>query len=209
MLDPFAGGGSIPLEALRLGCEAHALELNPVAYLILLCTLVYPQKYGQQVEIEEEVGGMAVKKKVNRLAHDVERWGKWVLEEARRVGREVGAAVMEVGMELLSIPEVRGNRPDRCYHCKRELLGTALSRAAELGMRHVAEGTILDDLGERRPGKKAVDELGVKSPLLEVRLTKSEIRRASRAMGLSTWDKPSYTCLATRFPMGMLSLIHI
>jgi len=84
VLDPFAGGGSIPLEALRLGCEAHALELNPVAYLILLCTLVYPQKYGQEVEIEEEVGGMVVKKKVNRLAYDVERWGRWVLEEAKR-----------------------------------------------------------------------------------------------------------------------------
>jgi len=84
VLDPFAGGGSIPLEALRLACEAHALELNPVAYLILLCTLVYPQKYGQEVEIEEEVGGMKVKRKINRLAYDVERWGKWVLEEARK-----------------------------------------------------------------------------------------------------------------------------
>jgi adenine-specific DNA methylase len=84
VLDPFAGGGSIPLEALRLGCESHALELNPVAYLILLCTLVYPQKYGQETEVEEEVGGMVVKKKVNRLAYDVERWGKWVLEEARK-----------------------------------------------------------------------------------------------------------------------------
>lgn len=84
VFDPFAGGGSIPLEALRLGCDAHALELNPVAYLVLLCTLVYPQKYGQEVEIEEKVGGMVVKKKVNRLAYDVERWGKWVLEEARK-----------------------------------------------------------------------------------------------------------------------------
>ncbi|MCD5408685.1 DUF1156 domain-containing protein, partial [Candidatus Bipolaricaulota bacterium] len=65
VLDPMAGGGSIPLEALRLGCEAHAIEYNPVAYLILKATLEYPQKYGV------------------RLAQDVRRWGEWVLERAK------------------------------------------------------------------------------------------------------------------------------
>ncbi|MHA1873780.1 MAG: DUF1156 domain-containing protein [Candidatus Heimdallarchaeaceae archaeon] len=79
VLDCFAGGGSIPLEALRLGCETYALDLNPVAYLILLCTLVYPQKYGKSVYDEK---GFA--KIQNRLAHDVEKWGKWVLEEAKK-----------------------------------------------------------------------------------------------------------------------------
>jgi len=69
VLDMFAGGGSIPLEALRLGCEAYALELNPVAHLIELCTLVYPQKYGK------------------KLADEVEKWGKWVIE---RVKEEIG-----------------------------------------------------------------------------------------------------------------------
>lgn len=66
VLDPFAGGGSIPLEALRLGCEAHAVEYNPVAYLILKATIEYPQKYGW------------------KLAEDVRRWGEWVLERARK-----------------------------------------------------------------------------------------------------------------------------
>lgn len=65
VLDMFAGGGAIPLEALRLGCETHAVELNPVAHIIQLCTLVYPQKYGQ------------------RLAEDVEKWGNWVIEKVR------------------------------------------------------------------------------------------------------------------------------
>ena len=65
MLDPFAGGGSIPLESLRLGCEAHAIEYNPVAYLILKATIEYPQKYGA------------------RLAEDVRQWGEWVLEQAK------------------------------------------------------------------------------------------------------------------------------
>ncbi|NSW79112.1 MAG: DUF1156 domain-containing protein [Chthonomonadetes bacterium] len=70
VLDPFAGGGSIPLEALRLGCEAHAVEYNPVAYLILRATIEYPQRYG------------------SKLAEDVRRWGEWVLEQAREELRE-------------------------------------------------------------------------------------------------------------------------
>jgi len=82
VLDCFAGGGSIPLEALRLGCETYALDLNPVAYLILLCTLVYPQKYGKPVYQENH--GFKTVTIQNKLAHDVEKWGKWVLEEAKK-----------------------------------------------------------------------------------------------------------------------------
>jgi len=94
VLDMFAGGGAIPLEALRLGCEAHALELNPVAYLILLCTLVYPQKYGRinesasqrtaDLKPEDLLSGSAHPLSSNPLAEDVRRRGEWVLEEARK-----------------------------------------------------------------------------------------------------------------------------
>ena len=102
VLDMFAGGGAIPLEALRLGCEAHALELNPVAYLILLSTLVYPQKYGRAGESENQQAARPATNTLqstlpgmesetaeqNRLVADVRRWGEWVLEEARKeVGR--------------------------------------------------------------------------------------------------------------------------
>jgi putative DNA methylase len=87
VLDPFAGGGSIPLEALRLGCEAYAVELNPVAHIIELCTLVYPQKYGRPTKRMErdEKTGMEVEREVKcPLAEDVRRWGEWVLEEVRK-----------------------------------------------------------------------------------------------------------------------------
>ncbi|MBM4467723.1 MAG: DUF1156 domain-containing protein [Chloroflexi bacterium] len=84
VLDMFAGGGSIPLEALRLGCEAYALELNPVAHLIELCTLVYPQKYGQP---DPAAKGCAKDGTWAGLAAEVEYWGKWVLE---RVKAEIG-----------------------------------------------------------------------------------------------------------------------
>ncbi len=99
LLDPFMGGGAIPLEALRLGCETHAQELNPVAHLIELCTLVYPQKYGQisksanqrtaSLEPEDLLGGdkrpssSVLRPSSNPLAADVRRWGEWVLERAR------------------------------------------------------------------------------------------------------------------------------
>ncbi len=93
VLDPFMGGGSTGLEALRLGCEAHGVELNPVAYLIELCTLVYPQKYGQPRTIlpddpdhpQADLPGMKrLPITINPLAEDVKKWGKWVLEEARK-----------------------------------------------------------------------------------------------------------------------------
>ncbi|MBI5293539.1 MAG: DUF1156 domain-containing protein, partial [Chloroflexi bacterium] len=84
VLDMFAGGGAIPLEALRLGCEAYALDLNPVAHLIELCTLVYPQKYGQP---DPAAKGSAKDGSWAGLAAEVEHWGKWVLE---RVKAEIG-----------------------------------------------------------------------------------------------------------------------
>ncbi|MEO0087211.1 MAG: DUF1156 domain-containing protein [candidate division WOR-3 bacterium] len=93
VLDPFAGGGSIPLECLRLGLETYAGEYNPVAVLILKCTLEYPQKYGKprETDVETEEFGKKVKKKQkvnNILLEDVRRWGNWVLEEARKeIGR--------------------------------------------------------------------------------------------------------------------------
>jgi len=89
VLDPFAGGGSIPLEAMRLGCESHALEYNPVATLILKCTLEFPQKYGQPVKkkFKGELG-YEEEKQINPLIEDVKKWGDWVLKEAKEeIGR--------------------------------------------------------------------------------------------------------------------------
>ncbi|MDP8013022.1 MAG: DUF1156 domain-containing protein, partial [Nanoarchaeota archaeon] len=82
VLDPFAGGGSIPLEALRLGCDTYASDYNPVATLILKCTLEYPQKYGHAMQQETGLSfGDSFSR--NRLLKDVKKWGDWVLEEAK------------------------------------------------------------------------------------------------------------------------------
>ena len=84
VLDPFSGGGSIPLECLRLGMEVHATEYNPVAVLILKCTLEYPQKYGALRKVKEKKGLWDTEKEINPLLEDVKKWGNWVLEEARK-----------------------------------------------------------------------------------------------------------------------------
>jgi putative DNA methylase len=87
VLDPFAGGGAIPLEALRLGCEVYASDYNPVATLILKCTLEYPQKYGQPKKVKGDDWTQA-EKTVNPLVEDVRKWGDWVLNEAKQeIGR--------------------------------------------------------------------------------------------------------------------------
>lgn len=94
LLDPFMGGGATGLEALRLGCETHAVELNPVAHLIELCTLVYPQKYGQPEKRKVQQGIIEVEQKVNPLVEDVKKWGEWVLEQAQK---EIGHLYEGVG----------------------------------------------------------------------------------------------------------------
>ena len=104
--------------------------------------------------------------------------------------------------EQLNIDSIRHNPPDRCYHCKREIFGKILEVAAQNGISTVAEGSNMDDTGDYRPGMRAIHELGIVSPLLEAGLTKAEIRLLSQELGLETWNKPSFACLASRFVYG-------
>lgn len=98
--------------------------------------------------------------------------------------------------------EYRHNGPDRCYFCKHGIFSEVKRIAAENGIEYVAEGSNMDDLGDYRPGLRAIAELSVKSPLREAGLTKQDIRLISKAMGLPTWSKPAYACLASRFVYG-------
>jgi uncharacterized protein len=113
-------------------------------------------------------------------------------------------AIRGVNVEFneLEVVGFAANPPDRCYLCKKELLGRIKVLAAQLQLQYVAEGSNLDDVGDYRPGLRAVAELGVVSPLGEAGLTKAEIRELSRKMGLPTWNKSSFACLASRFPYG-------
>ena len=102
----------------------------------------------------------------------------------------------------IMMEEVRFNAPSRCYACKKVLFSSLFEEAAKLGVETIADGSNLDDLGDYRPGLKALEELQVKSTLREAGFTKADIRALSRELGLPTWSKQSNACLATRFPYG-------
>lgn len=124
------------------------------------------------------------------------------LDEAAAFCRAEGVRHAVIASDELNIPGFAENPPDRCYHCKRELFSKLLAFAHENGLAAVLEGSNLDDDGDYRPGRRAIRELGIVSPLHEVGLTKAEIRVLSREMGLPTSEKPSFACLASRFPYG-------
>jgi uncharacterized protein len=124
------------------------------------------------------------------------------IDEAAAFCRAEGVRHVILDSEELDVPGFAENPPDRCYHCKKALFGKMLEFARENGLAAVLEGSNLDDDGDYRPGRRAIRELGVRSPLHEAGLTKAEIRALSRKMGLQTADKPSFACLASRFPYG-------
>ena len=123
-------------------------------------------------------------------------------EDARRLAGELGVGLRAVELDVLALPEVAANPPERCYHCKRAVF-SAISQAARAdGFPLLIDGTNASDDAADRPGMRALRELRVRSPLRECGLTKGEVRRLSKEAGLFTWDKPAYACLATRIPAG-------
>ena len=115
---------------------------------------------------------------------------------------EEGIEHVIVDVDELTIPGIAENPPDRCYLCKSNLLGRLFELAAERGLGHVLEGSNADDLGDYRPGRRAVEELGAESPLLDHGFTKDDVRLLALSLGLDCWDKPSTACLASRFAYG-------
>ena len=124
------------------------------------------------------------------------------VQAARESARRLGVELLEVKTRELHDPAFTANPPNRCYHCKSGLLTCLKQLAADRGTAAVLTGANADDTGDFRPGLEAGRQLGAVRPLLNAGLTKADIRAASRAMGLATWDEPSAACLATRIPYG-------
>lgn len=122
--------------------------------------------------------------------------------EARDFCEKEGIRHYVIDANVLETEGFRNNPPDRCYLCKKEIFSGILDVAAREGFAFVAEGSNVDDTGDYRPGLRAIEELGVRSPLREAGLTKAAIRQLSRGLGLPTWQKPSFACLASRFVYG-------
>lgn len=122
--------------------------------------------------------------------------------EASEFIKGLGAKHITIISEELEIDGFSKNPANRCYYCKKELFSKIRELAAQNGISHVVDGSNVDDLGDYRPGMVAMGELGVSSPLREAGLTKDDIRALSREMGLPTWNKQPFACLASRFPYG-------
>lgn len=124
------------------------------------------------------------------------------IEEAEDFCRDNGIRQMAIAINELDIPGFAENPPDRCYICKKSIYKKMLEVVKEEGIEVLAEGSNIDDLSDYRPGKKALDELEILSPLQRVGLSKEEIRTLLKQKGLKVWEKPSAACLASRFAYG-------
>jgi pyridinium-3,5-biscarboxylic acid mononucleotide sulfurtransferase len=140
----------------------------------------------------------------------------WVPE---REYRDAAAAADALGAEWRCIPmafsrELRRNPADRCYRCKKRILQILKKTALQSDVQILLDGSNADDSKTHRPGKKALREFGVRSPLEECGFTKTDVRKLAKEYGLAVWDKPAYSCLLTRIPHGekvdeqMLSMIE-
>jgi uncharacterized protein len=115
---------------------------------------------------------------------------------------EHGIKHVVLDIDPLEFEQISTNPPDRCYYCKKHLYAKGLIQAHKLGIPHLIDGTQVSDASDHRPGRKALLELGIRSPLVEAGLNKEQIRRFSKEFGLSSWNLPPMACLASRIPYG-------
>ncbi len=122
------------------------------------------------------------------------------LKEAKALARQIGAKQIIIESREMDVPGFTENPPNRCFLCKTELFSKVNEIARRHGIAHVFDGSNLDDTADFRPGRQAAHQLGVQSPLVEAKLTKTDIRTLSKMLHLATWDKPAFACLSSRFP---------
>jgi len=125
------------------------------------------------------------------------------MKQARAIAGKFGIKLLVLKTDEINDPKFNANPLDRCYHCKNHLFRAIRSVASKKGLKHILDGTNADDLSDFRPGRRAAEEWGVKSPFVEAGLTKSEIRKIARQKGLPNWDHPANACLASRIPYGV------
>ncbi len=151
------------------------------------------------LKVASEVLG---KDKVLAVSAKSETYPGEELESSKEIAKEFGVEHLVIQSEELQIPQFKMNPTDRCYYCKTELFQKLKDVAKKRGLNFVVDGTNYDDISDHRPGMKALGELEIRSPLKEAMMTKEDIRYFSRKMSLRTWNKPSFACLASRFPYG-------
>jgi uncharacterized protein len=133
---------------------------------------------------------------------DYKTLSKEELETAKQICSEIGIKQILLDYDELQNEEFVKNASDRCFHCRMELGDHLITLAKEHDVQFIVDGTNLDDLGDYRPGIEALKRNGIRSPLVETNFTKNEIRKTAKLVGLSVYDKPSNSCLASRIPWG-------
>ena len=124
--------------------------------------------------------------------------------EAENFANSLGVEHIIVHSQIMHRDDFISNPKERCYLCKKNLIEDLLKIARARDIEYVAHGANVDDLSDYRPGYAATQEMGIKAPLVDANLTKNDIRRLSKQMNLSTWNKPQMACLASRIPYGTL-----
>lgn len=122
------------------------------------------------------------------------------LKDAKKLAKLIGVRHIIIKTAELKDANFKANPPDRCYYCKGELFDKIKKNARDEGIKCIADASNYDDLKDFRPGRRAAQERGIRSPLKQSRLTKKDIRISSKRLGLPTWNKPAYACLASRMP---------
>jgi pyridinium-3,5-biscarboxylic acid mononucleotide sulfurtransferase len=130
------------------------------------------------------------------------------IKEAETIAALIGIKHIQVIDNAIE-EQVAANPVDRCYHCKKIEFSTIIDAALKNGIKNVLDGSNIDDLADYRPGLNALNELKIISPLRDAGLTKEEIRQLSKDLGLSTWNKPAFACLASRIPYGEKITVEI
>ncbi|MDR2399601.1 MAG: ATP-dependent sacrificial sulfur transferase LarE [Endomicrobium sp.] len=149
-----------------------------------------------------KVANSVLKDKVIAITTKSQSFPKRELNQAIEFCRKENIKHIICSSEELTIEGFYKNPKNRCYLCKKELFTKILKLAKINNIKHIVEGSNIDDISDYRPGLKAIEELNIKSPLKFANLNKIEIRSLSKELNLKSWDKPSFACLSSRFPYG-------
>ncbi|MGY5140120.1 MAG: ATP-dependent sacrificial sulfur transferase LarE, partial [Candidatus Nitrosopumilus sp. Bin_571-38] len=133
---------------------------------------------------------------------DYKTLSKEELDTSKQICSEIGINQIFLDYSELDNEEFTKNDSNRCFHCRLELGDHLIKVAKEYNVEIIVDGTNLDDLGDYRPGIEALKKNGIRSPLVETKFSKSQIRESAKLIGLSVFDKPSNSCLASRIPWG-------